>query len=420
MSSPKINYAAQESPVAATKHEIRVDYNANGKSGAVSSAPFDVEVKPKDGAFIRTDVTASKSPKGLSGTGTLSSPYKFTALSNNILELKYTFTNEGNKEANKFKVTGLPFEAEIFKDDCGVTDLKTSPTINAGGYCAIELKIPTSSFLDQQASFESEALLMASVELPLRYSYTDLVGSKLSEQEFTNIKRYIDFNRKWAKFEPIAPEVKLIPDSTNGDYWLATYKTIVKVDPNMVTAGLVTYPLTITPHWQHKPNAVEFTSCTINSQEIKSCEATARFPLKDIGENSLKLEMELAGTGMSQNDKLYAPVVTNLVKNNVSVSITENLKLPETKGLVEYGQYKDKIIYDSGESYPFKVQLKSSEPIEGDIKLDKVNLKSGIFNAVVNSVSCNADRTNCDVFAYISMTEGEVKPDTKCINLDLI
>jgi hypothetical protein len=401
----KVIYAPQPDIVASVKNEITVDYNINGQAVLGRSESFFSEVTSGNRAAIMTEVTAENKPIGMTENG---NTYQFTALRNNVLTLRYTFSNKGNQDANKFNVTGIPFEAEVAKDECGITASQVG-IIAKSAECSIELKIPTSSFLEQQASFESEALLMANVELPIRYNYTDNAGSKPSEQQINNIRREVSFNRKWATIESIVSHVELVRDPANGDYWLATYKTKVNVDQKMIADGLVGYPLTITPHWQHKPNAVEFKSCDIKNQEIESCEATAKFPLSVFGEHKLKLEMELTNAGMSSDDKLYAPVFTEL-KNIAMVTLSKPFST-NTQGVVPYGHFKDKVIYASGESYPFEMVFDKSglNNQVSDIKFHTNSSFPKNFTISLEGTNCIEEEKKCIVAGslQIKKTSGD-------------
>lgn len=389
----KVIYAPQPDIVAKVNNQITVDYNINNQSILSRSESFISEVTSGDRAAIRTEVTAQNKPIGMTEND---NTYQFTALSNNTLTLRYNFSNKGNQDAVNFNVTGIPFGAEVVHDKCGITGAKVG-TIGKNGSCSIDLKIPTSSFLDQQASFESDALLMANVELPIRYNYTDNAGSKPSEQQINNIKRYVNFNRKWATIESIVSDAKLVRDTDKGDYWLATYKTKVNVDPKMITDGLVTYPLTITPYWQHKPDSVVFADCKINDASSNECIATAKFPLSVFGEHELKLEIELAGTGMSPSDKLYAPVFTEL-KNIAMVTLSKPFS-SNTQGVVPYGHFKDKVIYANNEKYPFemvfdKSGLNNQFPVS-DIKFYTNSSFPKNFTISLEDINCKEEEKKC-------------------------
>lgn len=389
----KVRYALQPNIVARESNEIRVDYNINGQAVLGRSAPFISEVTAGDRAAIMTKVTAENKPIGMTEKN---DTYQFTALSNNALTLRYTFSNKGNQDAAKFNVTGIPFEAEVVDDKCHITGSQVG-IIDKNGACYIDLKIPASSFLEQQASFESDALLMANVELPIRYSYIDNAGSKPSEQQINDIKRNVNFNRKWATIESIVSDVELVRDPANGDYWLATYKTTVNVDQKMITDGLVTYPLTMTPYWQHKPDSVVFTDCKINDASSNKCIATAKFPLSVFGEHKLKLEIELAGAGMSPSDKLYAPVFTEL-KNIAMVTLSKPFS-SNTQGIVPYGHFKDKVIYAHNEKYPFemvfdKSGLNNQFPVS-DIKFYTNSSFPKNFTISLEDINCKEEEKKC-------------------------
>lgn len=403
----KVIYAPQPDIVAKVNNEITVDYNINNQSVLGRSESFFSEVTSGNRAAIMTEVTAENKPIGMTENG---NTYQFTALRDNVLTLRYTFSNKGNQDAANFNVTGIPFGAEVVDDECAITGSQVG-IIAKSAECFIKLKIPTSSFLEQQASFESEALLVANVELPIRYSYNDNAGSKPSEQQINNIKREVSFNRKWATIESIVSDAKLVRDPANDDYWLATYKTKVNVDQKMITDGLVKYPLTITPYWQHKPESAVFAACTINDASSNECTATAKFPLSVFGEHKLKLEMELAGADMPLNDKLYAPVFTEL-KNIAMVTLSKPFS-SNTQGVVPYGHFKDKIIYVNGENYPFemifdKSGLNNQSPVN-DIQLYTSNAFPKNFTVNIQSVECDDEENRCIILGNLKISANNSK-----------
>lgn len=309
-----VNYAAQIDLQSATKNNLKASYTVNSIASSTQSAEFISEVVSGARSFIVSEVTVSEAPKTLNGNGLSSNtPYQFTALKNNRLKLKYTFTNKGQHEASNFNVTGLPAEAEVVAGNtCGYGTDKS--TLKNGDSCIIELSIPSTAFIDQQASFENDKLLMADVVLPVSYTYSDTELTSASEERSTAIRRYVSFNRQWATVDLKDQQVRLNITNSADKFWLAKYKVGVNVTKAALDNGLVSYPLKVTPVLLHNPgNAITLNSCTIQDATVaQECEATVKFPLNVVAENNLKLELEVAGNTMTDEDKLYQPVYADL------------------------------------------------------------------------------------------------------------
>lgn len=395
----KVNYAAQTELQPETKNKLNVDYKVNGENVTAQSEEFTTEVTSGDRAFITTDIKVTNAPKTLTGNGLTNTPYKFTALSNNRLKLQYTFTNVGEQDATNFNVQGIPLYAEVEKagtscavglDDDGETNF-TSTLNNGTGSCTLELTVPSTSFLNKEASFEDNNLLMANIDLGLSYSYHDQASSSPTAAQITAIKRQVSFNRQWATPSLLKQTTKLVKDADNGDYWQVIYKVGVAI----ADKELVNYPVTVTPKLNYAGNTggITLSSCTINEADTaKECDAIAKFKLANIGENTLKMDLELSAEGIGEKDKLTYPVYASLIANPVEANLIEGIKV-NTRGLVPFDRYEGKIIYAHMESYPFELQVTKpngdgQHPIS-DIKISNNLLLPAGYRISQSSTDCN-------------------------------
>ncbi|AUR52322.1 hypothetical protein [Aquella oligotrophica] len=396
----KVNYAAQTDIKGKETNRLNVEYTVNGEKVTTNSEEFITEVSGGDRAYITTAINLTGTPTTLSGNGLTNNPYKFTALSNNRLKLQYTFTNVGEQAATGFNIKGIPVYAEVEKSgtSCavglangGATNFTTDLDKKTGS-CTLELSVPSMSFLNKEASFENNNLLMANIDLGLSYSYHDQANSAPTPAHITAIKRQISFNRQWATPSLLKQTTKLIKDPVNGDYWQVAYKVGVSI----ADKDLVNYPVTVTPKLNYAgTNGINLVACTINEADVaKECDAIAEFKLANIGENILKMDLELSAAGVGEKDKLTYPAYASLNANPVEASLLEGIKV-NTRSLVPYDRYKGKIIYAHMESYPFELQVTKPNgdgkyPIS-DIKINNNFLLPAGYSISQSSTDCTDD-----------------------------
>ncbi len=301
----KCSYKVTYGPVSAEQAQkaiaLQAKYNLGGEEQTTDSSIFKVQASATPIAGIKTSVTVKKSPTALSGNGSSATPYSFTALSNNTLELEYLFQNEsGYIDATAFNVTtgNLPKGASVTGSDCPIGE-KTS-TLAAGSSCTTTVSVPNPSLFNAPNLTDSP-LNGQMLNMVLPYSYSD--GGKVIVEDEPDNRINVKFNRLWGTVNSTQQSVT----EESGNYKIVV-DTVVNVEAN--TPG-VSYPLTVKPTLTNGISGVNLPvnlpSCEIANSSVKTCTTTLSLPNTHFAPGSdVIINYEVSGNTMAQTDHIKA------------------------------------------------------------------------------------------------------------------
>ena len=297
----KCSYKVTYGPVSAEQAQkaiaLQAKYNLGGEEQTTDSSIFKVQASATPIAGIKTSVTVKKSPIALSGNGSSATPYSFTALSNNTLELEYLFQNEsGYIDATAFNVTtgNLPKGASVTGSDCPIGE-KTS-TLAAGASCTTTVSVPNPSLFNAPNLTDSP-LNGQMLNMVLPYSYSD--GGKVIVEDEPDNRTNVKFNRLWGTVNSTQQSVT----EESGNYKIVV-DTVVNVEAN--TPG-VSYPLTVKPTLTNGISGVNLPSCEIANSSVKTCTTTLSLPSTHFAPGSdVIINYEVSGNTMAQTDHIKA------------------------------------------------------------------------------------------------------------------
>ncbi len=291
--SYKVTYGPVSAVQAATDVALQAKYKLGGENRTTDSEKFQVSASATPVVSIGTSVSVKKSPIGLSGDGSSTKPYSFTALSNNTLELEYTFDNKGTAEAAAFNVTtgNLPAGTKVTGGDCPTG--ATTSTLGIGASCTATVSVPNPNVFEGPnlpGSTVNEALL----NMVLPYSYSK-GGQVIVENEPDN-RTYAKFSRLWGTGSQTT--------ETNNETTTA-YTFDIK-STYFVASGTpgVSKPITVRPYLSNPLSGASLQSCDI-AEGQDSCINKLTIPksLMVPGAN-LKVSFEAKGTGMADKDAI--------------------------------------------------------------------------------------------------------------------
>jgi|GEM_PF-5345511 len=239
---------------------------SNAQSVKVSSNIFILEAHDS-AAVIVADVTLQSRPEfSNQADGTFNDVINFLALKGdrNKLKLRYTFTNYGNQNAEKFSVLagGLPYYAKV-------GDSSTCAYAKLGGAVSLELGVGKGCYLDIELPRDDRfEQLPNSVfgDVQLGYSYNDISTGSNSHQNITALKRAHEFSREWVSITAKPQSVVISPDLSG---WLAEITVAASTNLLLATSTTNIYPITVKaigdgPQGNDSLSNAEVTACQIN------------------------------------------------------------------------------------------------------------------------------------------------------------
>ena len=309
--SYKVTYGPVSAPQIAIGVALQAKYTLGGEAITTDSDNFQVMASATPIAQIVTKVTVKKSPSGLLGTGELLEPYSFTALSNNMLELDYTFNNAGTADAASFNVAtaSLPAGTSVIVGDCPTGT--TTATLAAGASCTTTVSIPNPNLFGTP-NLTISTLNGAKLDISLPYSYSKDDGSIVVENQPAN-RTYVQFSRLWGTISQTTES----NNETSSDYTF-DIKSIVNVP---VGVSGVSKPITVRPYLANPISGANLQSCTIAEDE-DSCINKLTLPKSKFTPGApLKISFEAKGTGMADKDAIINTFPLIVANPDVKLSL---------------------------------------------------------------------------------------------------
>ena len=310
--SYKVTYGPVSTPQAAADVVLQAQYTLGSEENKTTdSAKFQVVASATAIANILTKVTVKNGPSGLLGTGELLNPYSFTALSNNTLELNYTFKNEGTAEAPSFNVAtaNLPAGTSVIEGGDCPTGTTTGP-LAAGASCTTTVSVPNPRLFDAP-NLTNNTLNGAKLDISLPYSYSK-DGSIVVENQPAN-RTYAQFSRLWGTISQTTES----NNETSSDYTF-DIKSIVNVPAGV--SG-VSKPITVRPYLANPISGASLQGCTIAADK-DSCINKLTLP-KSMFTPGAKLNVSFAakGTGMADKDAIINTFPLIIANPDVKLSL---------------------------------------------------------------------------------------------------
>ncbi len=402
-------YIVSYGPTLIEKNEtnvnIKADYKLGGKSLS-NAADFKVKSSATPQPKIKVEVAISGTPVTGDGNGA-TTPWSFTAYNDKTIGLKYTFTNIGNLEAERFNIdTGnLPKGAVVTDTTCS-TGTDTSPFAAAGGNCIVNVNIPDPELFNVP-NLTNNSLNGASLKLDLPYSY-NYKGKLYRGQGDT---KYVKFNRLWANVQHTIQATS----STESAFVFGIQSKISGLDN-----GAKSYPITVTPTLAHPIAGVTLTPCTITDASKDSCINTISLPQNIfIGGSELLVTFETSANNMDNQNRIISTYPVRLLKLELKEDLVSPLKMGDNQNVVPFGIFANKIINTTGKKYPFELTLSAEDSVSNlgfsDIKLSNSSvLASGTKVTLVNN-SCKQENSPPadDTCKVEGMLEFELAADLK-------
>lgn len=248
--SYKVSFGPTNTEILDEAH-LQANYTLNNKKLSSDSAKFKVQASSGPSPKINTTVTIVNSPQSLTGDGSTVTPWKFTALNNNTLALKYTFENKGTAEATKFNVNaGLPNGISVIGGDCPIGTGVGNLSVNQS--CTLDVAIPDPK-LFARPNLNSDQLNNAQLIFSLPYSYS--AGNKTIQSDGSDTLRAVQFSRLWAG---VTHKTDSYEENSKGH----EFKVISRVTIPTNKLG-ISYPVTVTPTMKNPVTGATYKACQI-------------------------------------------------------------------------------------------------------------------------------------------------------------
>ena len=330
-------YSVIYGPVSADQAEAKVKLKADYTLDTKKLASETSEFKLKADSIKTTKITVSVKTSGnttYSGDGTLNNPWSFTAYSNKLLKLTYTFKNEGKLAADRFNVgaSNLPSGAIIDSATTCKTGTETMRFESNNASCDVVVTIPDPELFSKPNS-SSINLNSASLKLDLPYSYYDNGSLKRGSSD----TKYVNFNRLWANVTHV------VGGSQEDD---SNYTILMTSNAQLLDSS-IKYPLTIKPFLKNPITGVTLKECSVKNAD-ETCINEIKLPKSTfIPGSKLIVTFKTSATGMDDSDAILSSVEAKTMAGN-------------------------QVYTEAGLIYALNhLQAKSTITLESDIKLTK-------------------------------------------------
>lgn len=258
----KVTYGPTRDEQAQIDVGLKAAYNFYSGVAESSSAKFKVASSAALPPKIEVGVAISGTQ--VTGDGSQTTPWSFTAYNDKTINLTYTFTNNGSLKAEKFNIDlgNLPQGSALKNTDCPNGAVASELELGAKCTATIDIPDPDLFAVPNLVNGNLNSVILK-LDLPYSYNYNNSVYRGQGDT------KHVKFNRLWANIVHTTQATS----STESTYVFEIQSTISGLDN-----AAKNYPITVTPSLKHPITGATLTPCTIADTNEDSCINTISLP----------------------------------------------------------------------------------------------------------------------------------------------
>lgn len=258
----KVTYGPTRDEQAQIDVGLKAAYNFYTGIAESSSASFKVASSAAPQPKIEVGVAISGTQ--VTGDGSQTTPWSFTAYNDKTINLTYTFTNNGSLKAEKFNIDlgNLPQGSALKNTDCPNGAVASELELGAKCTATIDIPDPDLFAVPNLVNGNLNSVILK-LDLPYSYNYNNSVYRGQGDT------KHVKFNRLWANIVHTTQATS----STESTYVFEIQSRISGLDN-----AAKNYPITVTPSLKHPITGATLTPCTIADTNEDSCINTISLP----------------------------------------------------------------------------------------------------------------------------------------------